>query len=63
MVRTILLTIAILGLAACETTGGLGLEFDGRHAPPVDPNGQAVDPLLVGDWLINLTSVQPPIRG
>lgn len=52
MVRTILLATTIVALAACDTTGGLGFSVDGRHAPPVDPNGQAVDPLIVGDRLM-----------
>jgi len=51
MVRSILAIALVLSLAACDT-GGLGLSTDGRHAPPVDPKGTAVDPLLVGDRLM-----------
>ncbi len=51
MVRAISAIALVLTLTAC-TTGGLGLSTDGRHAPPVDPDGLAVDPLLVGDRLM-----------
>ena len=51
MVRTIVAIIIAFSLTAC-TSGGLSVSSDGRHAPPVDPNGKAVDPLLVGDRLM-----------
>ena len=51
MVRTIVAIIITFSLTAC-TSGGLSVSSDGRHAPPVDPNGKAVDPLLVGDRLM-----------
>ena len=51
MVRTIVAITIAVSLAAC-TPGGLSVSSDGRHAPPVDPKGTAVDPLLVGDRLM-----------
>lgn len=51
MGRTIIAIIVALTLTAC-IPGGLSVSSDGRHAPPIDPNGTAVDPLIVGDRLM-----------
>ena len=51
MVRTIVAITIAVSLAACNP-GGLSVSNDGRHAPSVDPNGTAVDQLLVGDRLM-----------
>ncbi len=51
MVRALLALSLTMLLTAC-LPGGLGIPADGRHAPSIDPEGEAVDGLIVGNRLM-----------
>ncbi|MBR9764989.1 MAG: tetratricopeptide repeat protein [Rhodobacteraceae bacterium] len=46
-----LLVPALLGLTACGNTGS-EVDLSSPYAPGLDPRGEAVDPMLVGDRLL-----------